>query len=181
MTLTHPKLYILLLALAMIAFSACNDDDDDSDDMTPELSTEELLIGEWETTNVDVSTSIGNQTVAEYLVTEVGLSPLEAEARERLLIDYLKSELNVTLIMNADHTYESMHANGMDSGTWSLSADEKVITLIEAGEKIVFTIVSISTEVLNAIISDQIEYDIDDDENTPDVSIDAEALVTMEK
>jgi uncharacterized lipoprotein NlpE involved in copper resistance len=172
----HLKLLMLLSLLFITALLSCNNDEDNMD-----LSTADLLIGTWITTDVDVTTSIGGQSVADYLVNVVGMSSSDAAVQESLLAAFLVSELTVTLTFNEDFTYESMFSGGMDSGTWSLSADERTLTLIEGGEEIIVTINSISTSRLNATLADGIAYDIDSNANTPDVTIDAEANLTMMK
>ena len=175
MTKLNYKSILFICLLFGLVVPACNEDDE----MNP--STEELLIGKWTTTEIEASAMIGGKTVADYLVDTEGLSPALAAAQEALLIAYLERELDVMLTLNADHTYESQFAGGMDSGTWSLSADEKTLTLIEGGEEIIAVINSISETKLEATLSDEIEYDIDNDPNTPDVTIDASADLTMEK
>lgn len=170
------RLFLLLVVLTWIGIPACNEDKDDM-----EVNTEELLIGTWVTTDVEVTTLIGGQSVADYLVDTVGLSTAEAAVQEALFHAFLVNELEVTLTLHEDHTYESEFSGGMDSGTWSLSADEKTLTLVEGGEVIIVTINSISSSVMNATIADEIEFDIDNDSNTPDVTINASADLILEK
>ena len=166
--------FIFLSALALTVF-ACNDEDSTSPNI------EELLIGHWITTEIEVITTIAGQPVKDYLINVEGVPPAEAAMQDSFLNAELVKELEVELTINEDHTYESVFGWGMDSGTWSLSEDGKTLTLIEGGEEIIATIHSITDSRLEATLGDEIEFDIDGDPGTPDITIDAAANIVMEK
>ena len=161
-----------------IGLTSCDEDDDSSGD---ELSTEELLIGTWTVTSIDIQAFVGSQTLVEYLVNELGLSMEEAEAQFDLLVDSLEPDLTGSLTINADNTYESDFVGGSDMGTWSLSSDEMTLTLLEGSDTIVITINSISSDRWDATLSDTFQLDLDDDPGTPDVNVTLEANVILTK
>ncbi len=161
-----------------IGLTSCDEDDDSSGD---ELSTEELLIGTWTVTSIDIQAFVGSQTLVEYLVDELGLSMEEAEAQFDLLVDSLEPDLTGSLTINADNTYESDFVGGSDTGTWTLSSDEMTLTLLEGSDTIVITINSITSDRWDATLSDTFPLDLDDDPGTPDVNVTLEADVILTK
>lgn len=164
----------------------------DCDDTDPEITPDsegicnnggvaELLIGTWVTAGIVFDASVGLQSVTEYLINVVGLSPADAAARNAIFEAAQELELTVTLILNADNTYESYFAGGSDGGTWSLSADETTLTLLEGGSEIVVTINAISETTLVGTMAGIIPYDLDGDPGTPDVEVSAVATLTLTK
>ncbi len=174
---TYYKLGWLLFLLITIGLNSCNEDDDSGDD---QQSTAELLVGTWTTTNIDIEAFVGTQTLVEYLVDE-GLTMEEAETQFDLLVTSLEPELTGSLTINSDNTYESDFEGGSDTGTWTLSSDDTILTLLEGTDTIIITINSISETTWNATISDTFLLDLDDDPGTPDVSVTVAADVTLTK
>ena len=165
----------------------CNDNDpamnpsiegscDDGD-----LSTAELLLGTWTTLTVDVNTSVGGQSVTDYLIDVVGMSEEDAAAQSENLLAELEAQVTGELTLNSDLTYESYFDGGSDSGTWILSEDEQTLTLFEGPDLIVIHIIAISEHTWVSTHGDDILYDLDGDARTPDVVVTAEANITMTK
>jgi hypothetical protein len=122
---------------------------------------------------------VDGQTVIDYLVDVVGLTAAEAAARNDILIAELEAELTVTLILYADQTYESFFGWGNDSGTWSLNADETVLTLLEGGETIVVSLAFVTETTLGGTLGDTILFDLDGDAGTPDEEVSVMATVIL--
>jgi hypothetical protein len=166
---------ILLLA----GLTGCNKDDDNEES---NLTTSELLIGTWTVTDFDLSARIGSQSLIDYLIEFEGLSPAEAEELNAVFEAFLESEVTGTLTIKADRTYVSNFGEGSTSGTWSLSSDEKTLTLTEEGtDSIIIKINSISATTWIATISESSPEDLDDDPGTPDVLISIEITLTLKK
>jgi hypothetical protein len=142
-------------------------------------SVAELLIGTWETSDIALSANVGGQTVIDYLVDVVGLSAADAAARNDIFIAEMEAELTVTLILNADHTYESVFAGGMDSGIWDLSPDETTLTLFEGGDTIVVSLAFVTETTLGGTLGDTILFDLDGVAGTPDEEVVVMATVIM--
>ena len=171
--------------------SSCSETDcDDSDpyknpgiegscDM--DQGTAELLIGTWTTTEIDINAYVGAQSLEDYLIDELGLSPEEAAAYIAMLVDNLEPELTGMLTINEDYTYESAFDGGTDSGTWELSEDEMTLTLFEGLDTIVITINSITEDTWYATTSDDFLFDLDGDPATPEVSVTLVANVVFIK
>lgn len=142
-------------------------------------SIEDLLPGTWVTTDIVLDLMVGELTVLEYLTSVLGLSEEDANARLAALEAELIVELEVTLVLYDDNTYESFFAGGSDSGTWSLSADETTLTLFEGPDTIVVNLLGVSETTLAGILSDVLPLDLDEDPSTPDEDVTAVATVTM--
>ena len=164
----------LLVMLFVLLSWACSNDDD-----VVEITTAEKLIGTWTTSDVNVAASVGGQSITDYLVDVVGLSPTEAAAQNAIFEALLVSELTGSLTFNADNTYTTNFGGDTGGGTWSLSSDEKTLTLVDGTETVVVTIVSITGSLLNASITDTINEDLDNDPGTPEVAILVLADITM--
>ena len=93
----------------------------------------------------------------------------------------LVSDLTGTLTLKSDDTYVSSFGDRSTSGTWSLSADEKTLTLIEGEDNVILMINSISANTWSASISESSSEDLDDDPETPDVLISIEIILTLTK
>jgi len=171
------KFYLMRLpAVFLMIFFACSDDGGEG-----QPSTAELLIGTWTTSETDISATVEGQSIVDYLVNVVGMSETDATVRNAVFTSALDDQVTGSLTINSDNTYMSSFAGGSDSGTWSLSADEKTLTLFEGADIIVITINSISATTLNGTISDTLLEDVDGDPGTPDVKIMVSATVIMTK
>ncbi len=163
--------------------SDCDDTDADStpgpDGNCDMGSIEGLLPGTWETTDIVLEMKVGELSALDYLTDVLGMSPTDAADRIALLEAELIPELEVTLVLNADHTYESFFAWGMDSGTWSLSPDESTLTLLEGSDTIIVNMLTVTDTTLMGTLSDSIPYDLDGDAGTPDEDVSVVATVTM--
>ena len=154
------RLFIITL---FVGFTGCNKDDDG--DNSSNLTTSELLIGTWSVTDYDLEVLIGSQSLIDYLIEVEGLS-----------------EATGTLTLKSDNTYVSdFGEEGSTSGTWSLSQDEKTLTLTEGTDTIVLAIVSITSKTLKATISEASPEDLDGDPATPDVIISVDITLTLTK
>jgi hypothetical protein len=162
----------------------CDDTDPesipDSEGICNSGGVADLLIGTWVTAGIIFDASVGTQSVTDYLI-DLGLTPAEAAARNAIFEAAQAAELTVTLILYADNTYESFFAGGSDGGTWSLSADETTLTLVEGGSEIVVTINAITETTLVGTMAGIIQFDLDGDPGTPDVDVSAMATLTLVK
>lgn len=172
-------LFRFIIVAFFVGLTGCNKDDDG--DGSSNLTTRELLIGTWSVTDFDLNIMIGSQTLIDYLIEVEGLTPEEAAAQNAIFEAFLESEVTGTLTLKSDYTYVSNFGDGSTSGTWSLSADEKILTLVEGSDTIVLTINSISTTTLKLTISEDSLEDLDEDPATPDVIISIEANLTLTK
>ena len=172
-------LFRFLIITLVIGLTACSKNDDG--DGSNNFSTGELLIGTWSVTDFDLNIMIGSRSLIDYLIEVEGLSPADAAAQNAIFEAFLASEVTGTLTLKADNTYVSNFGDGSTSGTWSLSSDEKTLTLVEGADTIILTINSISAKTMKATISESSLEDMDEDPATPDVPVTIEALLTLTK
>jgi len=173
-------IFRLVIITLFIGFTGCSKDD--NGDGSSDLTTRELLIGTWNVTDFDLDVMIGSQTLIEYLVEIEGLSPSDAAAQNAIFEAFLESEVTGSITFKSDNTYVSdFGEDGSTTGTWSLSSDNKTLTLIEGTDTIVLTINSITATTLKATLSESSAEDLDDDPSTPDVIISIDALLTLTK
>lgn len=170
--------FSLVVMVLLVGFTGCNKDDDDDGNG---LSTSELLIGTWTVSDFDLTFTVGDKSLIDYLIEEEGLTPEEAAELNAVFEAFLESEVTGTITFNSDKTYVTNFGEGSSSGTWSLSADEKTLTLVEEGENIIITINSISSNTWLATISETSAEDLDDDPLTPDVMLTIEIIMTLTK
>ncbi len=158
---------------ALFVISACQKEDD-------RIPAAELLIGTWTTTEVNIVAKVDAQPVTEYLINIIGLSSVEANAVFDNIVSSLTPELTGSLTLKEDHTYQSGFAGNMDSGTWSLSADEKLLTLIEGSDTILISNNSITNNRWDATITEDFSMDLDNNAGTPDelVTVSANLILT---
>jgi len=164
----------------------CDDDDPNKNpgiegSCDGEPGTAELLYGTWETTEIDINSYVGGQTLTDYLIEEVGLTQEEAEEQAELFEDSFITEISGSLTINPDNTYDSAFAGGTDSGTWELSADEMTLTLFEGPDTIVITINSISESLWYATTSDDFLLVLYGVPVVPDVNVTVIANVVFAK
>lgn len=167
----------IMIVLLVLFVAACGSDDDDNDN----LSTADKLVGTWTTSSINIDASVGDQSLTDYLVDEVGLSAEDAAAQYGLFVAALQSEVTGSITLNADNTYETDFGNGTDSGTWSLSTDEETLTLTDGSDATEVTVNSVSGSTWNASIGDVITMDLDDDPGTPDEEVTVVANLTLTK
>ncbi|MBC2839838.1 lipocalin-like domain-containing protein [Robiginitalea sp. SC105] len=171
-------LFRFFIITILIGFTSCNKDDDGDNG---NLSTKELLVGTWSVTSFDFNILVGSQSLVEYLVEVEGISASEAEVQYEIFEALLESDVSGTITFKSDNTYVSNFGDRSTSGTWSLSADEKTLTLIEGTDSTVMTINSISNTTWSATISESSPEDLDDDPQTPDVVLSVEIILTLTK
>jgi len=169
---------LLSVILVIVVVAACSNNNDNNDNT---MSTADKLVGTWTTSVTNIDASVGTQSLTDYLVNDVGLSATDAATQFGLFVASLESEVTGSLTLNADNTYESNFGSGTGNGTWSLSADEKTLTLLEGSDTILISIISISGNTLNASIGDTIPVDLDNDPGTADVDVTVEATLTLTK
>lgn len=171
-------LFGLFIITFLAGIASCNKDDDGDDS---NLTTKELLIGTWSVDNFDLNIKVGAQSLIDYLVEVEGISPSEASAQVEIFESFIEAEVTGTITFKSDNTYVSNFGDGSTSGTWSLSPDEKTLTLTEGADTTVLKINSITANTLRVAIAESSLEDLDEDPETPDVLISIEILITLTK
>ncbi|GEM_PF-327274 len=152
------KSLVILLIAAMAMFCvSCNDEDDDNDGVTASE-----IVGVWTVSNVEGDIEINGISFMDYLIDLLGMTQEEAEdALEEMLEDFPASG---TITMNADGTYNSNFNDEVDSGTWHLSANGKVLTIDKDTEdEMVFDVTTLTNSKLVIEATETEHVDMNDD------------------
>lgn len=170
----NPK--FILMALLVITMSC------DEDLVTDERTNAEKFIGNWTTNEVDVTMEVGSLSLFDHLTTNLGLTPSEAEVIKVDLETLFAAEVTGTLIIDAAGTFTSGFNGISSSGSWSIAADDKSVTLIEVTTEVVnFVIDLITDEVMIVTIADDFQVDLDEDEATAEETVSVSAVVEFDR
>jgi len=100
-------------------------------DSTPE----EDIVGTWTTESATFTSMIGNKTMTQYLIDEAGLTEAQAQAIILLFNIEMQGYFTGTLQIKSDNTYTATLGGEPDNGTWSLSSDNKKLTIDSSTEE----------------------------------------------
>ena len=160
---------IFLVLFTGLVFSSCSKDSDPAAD----------ILGDWTVESAEFDTKIGNKSLLQYYMDDYGLTEPQAQAAVALFNAFMAQQFTGTININADNTYEAVLAGEPDSGTWSLSSDNKKLTIdSDSGETIVFDILELSSgkAVLKTITT--LEEDLNEDEVPEDITLTVELTLT---
>ena len=171
------KIYLFAFTLiGLSTFSACNNDDE------KENAANAALVGTWEESATTLEYTINDQSLLDYLVDELEMSEEEAEAYATLLEDIygelLMSELTVTF--NSNNTYSSTVDGETGTGTYTLSADKKTITL-DAGTQDESLMSVKSLTATQMVVAQELGFQDDLNEDGTDEDILVSVEMTLNK
>lgn len=155
---------LAVLLLLTSTFMSCNNDDDD-----PKASND--LIGTWTVESSSIEMIIGDKSITEFLMEMLSISQAEAELFADLYLeDY--GDFDGTITFKDDNTYVADFGDGVDTGTWKLSADGKTLTLDQGtADETDVQVITLSSVKLEIEISESSMEDIDDDGIDDEVSV----------
>jgi hypothetical protein len=158
--LLNPKTISLILS-AIFILSACKKNDDE--DPTANL------IGTWNTSSSNFSAKVGDQPMVQYFVTVMGRTQTDAQLTTNLFYLMLQQAFTGSVTYKADNTYTATLGGDNTTGTWSLSADAKKLTIDPANDPaFVFDVVQLSSTTMQLKTQDTFSDDINED-NVPEV------------
>ena len=146
-------IYIILLTIISPLLDACNKEKE------VEKKNQDLLIGTWSTTQFELELNANEISIEAYLTDSLGLSAQEVTIASSVI----KSEVadlfeNQTITFTNGQTYEVSINNETQTGNWSLSDDQKLLSIfIMEDLKIDLEITSISDEVLQLRINQSVQ------------------------
>ena len=149
---------LLIICLAIILFAGCNKKE--------QVATGDI-VGLWTVSSSTVDITVGTQPIKQYLIDNFGYSDADAQT----LIDYftvlILQDYTGTIEFYSDYYYDSYIGEYSD-GEWSISSDEKTITL-DAGTiwEMTLEVVSLTPNLVVIKLPPQTE-DVDLDNNGSD-------------
>jgi hypothetical protein len=102
-----------------LILSSCSKDSTPADD----------LIGTWTMQSATFTATINGKTMTQYFIDELGLTATEAQQYTALFNATMQQSFTGTMQMKSDNTYTATLGGEADTGTWSLSSDNKKLTI----------------------------------------------------
>ena len=151
--------FAILAILSLTFFTSCGNDDD------PEVVSIE---GTWDYEEFDLEISINNMSDVDFFIQEFGATPAQATAASQSLKDgFFESDdfEGTRFIFASNGSYEIRVDDQLDeSGTYSVNADNTILTLSSDSESIDFEIAELSRNRLTISVEERFEFDLTDDD-----------------
>ncbi len=149
---SNPKKLFLVLITGLILSSCSKDSKDD------------ILVGTWSMQSGTFTAMVGNQTLVEYLMTTFGLTANDAQTAAAFFTATIEQSFTGTVQLKSDNTYTSDLGGESDSGTWSLSADRKKLTITSTVDgPTTLDVVELTSSSLHLSGTEITPVDFDDD------------------
>ena len=149
-----PYMYTRLLFLVFIAVLAMTSCKKDSS------STATLSGGTWTAGTPTFTTMVGTKTLTQYYIDVMGMNATQAQQYSSAVNLALMQAFTGTIQFKSDNTFTSNLGGKPDSGTWSLSADGKKLTVNssttapETLDVTVLTSSKLSVKLMNTVSED---------------------------
>ncbi|HZK60805.1 MAG TPA: DUF4923 family protein [Anaerovoracaceae bacterium] len=154
--------YVLLLGLLL---TSCSKDDSPTD----------IIVGTWTAGSSTLTTMVGNKTLLQYFTDVMGLTAIEAQAYAALVDAAITQGFTGTIQIKSDNTYISNLGGESDTGTWSLSADGKKLTIDSStDDPVILDIAELTSSKLHILMMDSMSEDLDGDDIPETISITAD-------
>jgi hypothetical protein len=161
--------------LAGLFFLASCDDNDEKS-IVP---SNQLLEGTWLYEAAEIEIAVNGQDVVDYLIDVFELSEAQAAQIATIIKEDSFEFTNATWKFNHDNTFTSVYEDETTSGTWSLSADKKKLTLTADGETDIVDVLVLTSSKLQIFMA--VEDQIDIDENGINETIVLDAKLKLKK
>ncbi len=147
------KIFNLVLITGLILTSCSKD---------PEPAN--VLTGIWTAANTTLNTRVGTQTLTQYFTDVLNLTNEEALSYDSLYSAIIKESFVGTIQIKSDNTYTSNLGGYTDTGTWTMSADLKKLTINSTTDgPTTFDIVELTSTELQLQISESFIDDLNFD------------------
>jgi hypothetical protein len=155
--------FILVLITGLILVT-CKKDDKETNN----------LVGTWTTGTATYTATVGDKTLTQYYVDVMGMTPQEAALAVTLFSALLQQSLAGTITINANNTYTSTLGGVSESGTWSLSADGKKLTIDPStDDPVTLDVTVLTSNQLTVGMLDYISEDLNGDEIPETITVNA--------
>jgi hypothetical protein len=158
------RIFSLVLITGLI-LTSCKKDETPADN----------IVGTWTAGTPSLTVMVGTKTLAQYFMDELGLSATEAQVYVNQFNQMFVGSFSGTLTIKADGTYTANMGGSADSGTWSLSADGKKLTIDSASDvPSILDVAELTSSKLHLKITESSTEDLNGDgiNETMTVSID---------
>jgi ABC-type proline/glycine betaine transport system substrate-binding protein len=146
---------ICLVLIAGLAVASCKKDSS---------STVTLAGAAWTAGTPTFTAMVGTKTLTQYYTDVMLLTPAQAAQYTALVNVGLAQSFTGTITFKSDNTYTSNLGGTPDSGTWSLSADAKKLTITSGTSAPEIADVTVLTSTkLTVSLTDTINEDLNSD------------------
>lgn len=122
LTKSFQAVFSIVFLFSILLLASCGGDKD------PAPTSK--IVGKWSVESSQTIMTVGGKTYEQYLIDEFGLSALEAKEFADLMADLLTlSGYFAELEIKADGTWKGDSDFANVTGKWTLSSDEKTLTL----------------------------------------------------
>jgi hypothetical protein len=138
------------------------------------------LIGTWSSASYTVTTTVNGTPLLQYLTNTLGLPADQAQAISTLVNGGVQQALPGSIQIKSDYTFTATSTGGTDTGTWSLSSDNKKLTIDPSnGDPMTFDVISLTSSNLHLQWSQTESEDLNSD-GTPE-TLDSAIDLTLSK
>ena len=150
---------LFLVFIAGLAITSCKKDSS---------STVTLAGGTWTAGTPTFTAMVGTKTLAQYYTDVMGLTAAQATQYSAIVNVALMQSFTGTIQFKSDGTYTANLGGKADSGTWSLSADGKKLTInSSSASPQTADVIELTSNKLTVAIIDTVSEDLNGD-GTPE-------------
>lgn len=120
-TISLSSKFLCFMLIASLSVTSCKKD--------KTSNTVTLEGGTWTAGTPTFTAMVGTKTITQYFTDVVGLSAAQAAQYSTLVNVALMQSFSGSIQFKSDNTYTATLGGTPDSGTWSLSADGKKLTI----------------------------------------------------
>lgn len=136
------KFYALAMLLGSMSILISCSDDDDADDPQPAS-----IVGTWTYGSTSLSITVDGMSFVDWLVSQ-GTPQADAEALGALFEESSDVFGEATFTFNEDGTMTATEGTEVSDGTYSVNADNTIVTITAEGETLDFNIKTLSESAL---------------------------------
>jgi hypothetical protein len=152
-----------------LILSSCSKDSTPADD----------LIGTWTIESATFTAMVGSKTLAQYLIDELALTAAEAQQFTDLFNQQMQQSFTGTFQMKSDNTYSSTLGGTPDTGTWSLSSDNKKLTIDSSTDSpTILDVIELTSSTLHLRGTDSETEDLNDDGSPETITVTIDLIFT---
>ncbi len=154
---------IYVVFIAVLAVSSCKKDSS---------TTVTLEGGTWTAGTPTMTAMVGERTLTQYYTDVVGLTADQALQYTAIANIALMQTFSGTIQFKSDNTYTANLGGTPDSGTWSLSADGKKLTIDSSSDDpVTADITELSSNKLTVTLTEIINEDLNDDGTDENITV----------
>ncbi len=158
---------LIMVILTGSLLSACKKDE----------SSPKNIVGTWTAGTVTYTTMVGDKTLNQYLIDNLGLSSVEAQLYAAIFDQTTKQSLSGTIQIKSDGTYTSTLGGSNDTGTWSLSPDGKTLTIDSDNDSpVILNVVDLTSTKLHVTFTETDSEDLNEDGTPETLTVNADII-----